>query len=83
MPKVPKWMANAMESLFSGSYHPVQVTAVDDLAGGLRKVRFEGNFSKSKKEFVAGNVIEFRISDTEFRHYTLWYYDREANGWPA
>ncbi len=78
MPKVPKWMANAMESLFSGSYHPVRVTAIEDLADGLRKVRFEGDFSKSKKEFIPGNVIEFRISDTEFRHYTPSYFDQRA-----
>ncbi|ODS86420.1 MAG: oxidoreductase [Cytophagaceae bacterium SCN 52-12] len=78
MPKVPKWMANAMESLFSGSYHPVQVTAVEDLASGLRKVCFEGDFSKSKKEFVAGNAIEFRINDTEFRHYTPSHFNQEA-----
>ena len=67
-----------MESLFSGSYHPVQVMMVEDLADGLRKVRFEGDFSKSKKEFIAGNVIEFRINDTEFRHYTPSYFNQET-----
>ncbi len=77
MPKVPKWMANAMESLFSGMYHPVQVTAVEYVADRLRKVRFEGDFSKSKKEFIPGNVIEFRISDTEFRHYTPSYFNQK------
>lgn len=66
-----------MESLFSGMYHPVQVTAVEDLANALRKVRFEGDFSKSKKAFVPGNVIEFRINDTEFRHYTPSLFDTE------
>ncbi|WP_437918010.1 siderophore-interacting protein [Sphingobacterium sp. LRF_L2] len=76
MPRVPKWMADAMQSLFSGMYHPAQITAVEDLAGQLRKIRFEGDFSKSKKQFVPGNVIEFRISDTEFRHYTPSYFDQ-------
>jgi len=75
MPKVPKWMANAMESLFTGSYHPVTVTKVDDLADGLRQVRWEGDFSKMSKPFIAGNVIEFRVSDTEFRHYTPSFLD--------
>lgn len=70
-------MANAMESLFSGSYHPVQVTSVESLADRLHKIRFEGDFSKSKKEFIPGNVIEFRISDTEFRHYTPSYFDQK------
>lgn len=74
MPKVPKWMANAMESLFSGSYHPVRISAADYLTPSLKRVRFEGDFSKLSKPFVAGNVIEFRISDTEFRHYTPSYF---------
>lgn len=75
MPKVPKWMANAMESLFSGSYHPVRVTAVDYRTDDLKNVRFEGNFSKLSKPFIAGNVIEFRVTDTEFRHYTPSFFD--------
>lgn len=78
MPKVPKWMANAMESLFSGMYHPVKVIAIEDLQPRLRKIRFEGDFANVKKEFIPGNVIEFRISDTEFRHYTPSYFNREA-----
>ncbi|MCD8538802.1 MAG: siderophore-interacting protein [Leadbetterella sp.] len=75
MPKVPKWMANAMESLFSGSYHPVHISAVDYLAPALKMVRFEGDFSKLSKPLIPGNVIEFRISDTEFRHYTPSYFN--------
>ena len=79
MPKLPKWMADAMQSLFSGMYHPVKVTEIKDIASRLRKVRFEGDFSKLKKEFVPGNVIEFRINDTEFRHYTPSYFNRKEN----
>ncbi len=75
MPKVPKWIANAMESLFSGSYHPVSVTAVDYLSSRMKKVMFEGDFSKLRKPFIAGNVIEFRVTDTEFRHYTPSFFD--------
>ncbi|MDR7129564.1 NADPH-dependent ferric siderophore reductase [Algoriphagus sp. 4150] len=78
MPKVPKWMADAMQSLFSGMYHPVQVTATEELEERLRRVRFEGDFSGSKRAFVPGNVIEFRVSDTEFRHYTPSYFDPKA-----
>ncbi|MFD2967280.1 siderophore-interacting protein [Sphingobacterium bambusae] len=77
MPKVPKWMADAMQSLFSGMYHPVRVTQIEDVAVGLRSVRFEGSFANMKKDFIPGNVIEFRISDTEFRHYTPSYFSRE------
>ncbi len=71
-------MANAMESLFSGMYHPVKVTAITYLSDSLKKVRFEGDFSALKKDFIPGNVIEFRVSDTEFRHYTPSHFDKEA-----
>lgn len=71
-------MANAMESLFSGSYHPVQITAVSYPADHLKKVRFEGDFSKLSKPFIAGNVIEFRVTDTEFRHYTPSFFDPDT-----
>lgn len=77
MPKVPKWMADGMEKLFSGSYHPVSITQVKDITESLRFVRFEGDFSRIKKEFVPGNIIEFRVNDTEFRHYTPASFDAE------
>lgn len=77
MPKVPKWMANAMESLFSGSYHPVHISKTDYLTPSFKKVTFEGDFSKLSRPFIAGNVIEFRINDTEFRHYTPSYFNSE------
>ncbi|SJN22610.1 Oxidoreductase FAD-binding domain protein [Sphingobacterium sp. JB170] len=68
-------MADAMESLFSGSYHPVTVTEVNYLEAELKHVRFEGDFSASKRKFRPGNVIEFRINETEFRHYTPSLFD--------
>lgn len=68
-------MANAMESLFSGSYHTVRLTRIQQLDKQLLGLRFEGNFTASKRIFVPGNVIEFRVSDTEFRHYTPSLFD--------
>lgn len=76
MPRVPKWMANAMEKLFRGSYHPVEVTKIKKIADKLNLVRFEGDFSKIKKDFIPGNIIEFRVSDTEFRHYTPSFFNK-------
>lgn len=76
MPKVPKWMANAMEKLFSGHYHPVTISKIEYLANELKKVTFEGDFSKVKKDFIAGNIIEFRVSDQDFRHYTPSKFDK-------
>src|SRR5690625_316011 len=75
MPKLPKWMASAMELIFSGMYHPVTVSSTEQITPKLQKVCFKGDFSKIKRPFKAGDQIEFRVSDTEFRHYTLAYVD--------
>lgn len=77
MPRVPQWMADAMEKFFSGSYHASRVTEIEYLVPELKYVRFEGDFSGLKTDFVAGNVIEIRVNETEFRHYTPSYFNRE------
>lgn len=64
-----------METLFSGFYRPVCVESTQILAPGLKKVRFTGDFSDSS--FVTGQVIEFRVNDTDFRHYTPCFFDKE------
>lgn len=75
MPSIPKWLADAMEKLSNGFYTTVTVSDIHYLAPALKLVRFEGNFSQL--EFMAGKVIEFRVSDTDFRHYTPAFFDRE------
>lgn len=77
MPRIPKWMANAMEKLFSGSYHPVSVSELKWLTKEVVEITFAGDFSKVRKPFIPGNVIEFRVSDTEFRHYTPSFFDEK------
>lgn len=69
MPRVPKWLGDAIESTFSSSYQSVSVSNVEYIDEQLKRVRFEGDLSV-KKEFIAGNVIEFRVNDTDYRHYT-------------
>ncbi|MEM8887332.1 MAG: siderophore-interacting protein [Bacteroidota bacterium] len=76
MPTVPKWLANGMEKVFSGMMNTVHVSETEYLDKHLKRVRFTGDLSSTK--FVPGKVIEFRISDTEFRHYTPSYFDKEA-----
>jgi NADPH-dependent ferric siderophore reductase len=76
MPKIPKWIGDTMEAVFNGMVHPVVVSSVDYIGEQLKKVVFEGDFRKIK--FAAGNVVEFRINDNEFRHYTLSGFDADA-----
>lgn len=73
MPSIPKWLGNTMEIVSSKYYHAVEVTAVEYLTGTLKKVRFEGDLTKTS--FTAGNVIEFRVNATDYRHYTPSVYD--------
>lgn len=70
MPRVPKWLGDVIESTFSGSYTSVVVSKTEYVHEQLKLIRFEGEFSTVKKEFIAGNVVEFRVNDTDYRHYT-------------
>lgn len=74
MPSIPKWIANGMEKVFSGMMNPVQVKKTQYLDNDLKWVQFSGDLSSTK--FIPGKVIEFRISDTDFRHYTPALYDK-------
>lgn len=69
MPKIPKWLGDTMEKVYKKMMHTVQVSEVEHLTPTLKKVTFKGDFKHV--EFNAGDVIEFRINDTDFRHYTL------------
>lgn len=75
MPKIPKWLGDTMETLFSAMIHPVSVEDVVMLDTTLSKVRFRGDFHKAR--FNPGNVVEFRINETDYRHYTPSVFDSE------
>lgn len=76
MPSVPKWLANTMEKVAPGSYHTVKVSSVKLLDEKLKWVRFEGDINDAS--FSASNVIEFRVNDTDYRHYTPSKYDSDG-----
>ncbi|MEM1137640.1 MAG: siderophore-interacting protein [Bacteroidota bacterium] len=75
MPTVPKWIANNLERVFRSQFHPVIVVETEYLDKQLKKVRFEGDLSNTS--FKPGNVIEFRVSETAFRHYTPSFFDKD------
>ncbi|MEL6639553.1 MAG: siderophore-interacting protein [Bacteroidota bacterium] len=76
MPTVPKWMANGMEKIFSGLMSDVLVTQTDYPAPRLKRIRFVGDLGD--RPFHPGQVIEFRVGDRDFRHYTPAHYDATA-----
>ncbi len=68
MPSIPKWLGDTMDVVFRHMYHPVVITDIHYLNEQLKRVRFEGDLSKTK--FTAGNVVEFRVTPNDYRHYT-------------
>ena len=67
---IPKWVSNT----FGSSMRPnVQVLEVHDLSSNIKKVRFHGDILKW--EFKIGYASVIRVSETEFRNYTIAYHD--------
>jgi NADPH-dependent ferric siderophore reductase len=73
MPELPAFLSKRMERWFA---RPARVGAVEDLAPGLRRVYFEGAALRGVK-YRPGQEVEFRVSETEFRHYTPALFDAE------
>ncbi len=76
MPTLPKWLANGLEKTFASMMHPVSVEAIEDIDQNLRRVVFSGDLSNCR--YTPGNVIEFRVSERDFRHYTPSVFDPSA-----
>lgn len=68
MPKVPKWAADAMESMFSGKFRKVVVSKVEYLNPCLKRIIFKGDLKNVN--FKIGQAIILRVDDTNFRNYT-------------
>lgn len=66
MPTVPKFLADFIEPRFSQT---VEVSEVTLLAPRFLRVCFRADCLK-QQNFTPGQVVEFRVSDTAFRHYT-------------
>ncbi|MFT3703044.1 MAG: siderophore-interacting protein [Agriterribacter sp.] len=77
MPSLQKWLGDTMNVVFSKMVHPVSVTKSEYLNERLKRVRFEGDLSGTK--FKSGNVVAFRVTPNDFRHYTPSYYN-ESKG---
>jgi NADPH-dependent ferric siderophore reductase len=75
MPRIPKWLGDTMETIFSRMIVPVRVTRVEYIYPQLKKIIMKGDFTKAK--YAPGNVIEFRVTDNDFRHYTISDFDTE------
>jgi NADPH-dependent ferric siderophore reductase len=75
MARVPEWVANAMESIFSGQIRKVVVSEITYENPYISKLTFKGSFENIK--FKAGQAISIRVNETNFRNYTPSYWDSE------
>lgn len=73
MPELPKLLADWFSAPFR---RPVEVRAVHSIAKDLIRVQFSGKSLVGVK-CRAGQEVEFRVSDTSFRHYTPSFFDAE------
>lgn len=69
----PKWIGNLLEGLVSPSLEAINIS---NISPSLKKIRFQGDISRMKFEIGYANVI--RVSETEFRNYTVAYHDTKA-----
>lgn len=75
MLKIPKWLGDTMEVMFASLMREVTVEKVWFAAPELKGVRFSGDLQKTS--FKPGDVIKCRVSETEFRNYTIAHFHQE------
>jgi hypothetical protein len=64
MARVPEWVANAMESIFSGQIRKVVVSEITYENPYIAKLTFKGSFENIK--FKAGQAISIRVTKPTF-----------------
>lgn len=78
MPTVPTWLADTMETVFSGRFHPTRVMETEYLHPNLKRVRF-GVLQPLGIAWVPGQQVEFRVSPSDYRHYTPYNWNAAGN----
>lgn len=69
---IPKWVSN----LFGSTMRPnVKVVETHYISPQIKQIRFQGEISKWNFQIGYASVV--RVSETEFRNYTVAYHDKE------
>lgn len=67
---IPKWVSN----LFGSTMRPnVKVAEIHCISPHIKKIRFQGDISKWNFQIGYASVV--RVSETEFRNYTVAFHD--------
>ncbi len=75
MPKVAKWLGDALETLMGSKMPSIKVISIDKINTHIKKIKFQGNISEM--DFQLGYAVAVRVSNTEYRNYTASYNDPE------
>lgn len=70
---IPKWIGNLFEGTLSSNVKVIQTTY---LSQQIKKIRFQGDLARMNIQIGYANVI--RVSETEFRNYTISHYDKKS-----
>jgi len=70
--RIPKWIGDWLESA-TGPL--VKVLEIHYITPSIKKITFQGNISKM--DFIIGGASVIRVSETEYRNYTVAYHDIE------
>lgn len=76
MPRVPKWMGDAIENLMASKFLPVTVTQVEYLSPEVKRVCFAGDLSRI--DCFPGYAVSFRVSALDHRDYTPVVFTKET-----
>lgn len=75
MPRVAKWLGDAMESLMPSKLPWMKVLETNYISPNIKRIRFKGDLSGMN--FQPGYAVLIRVNDTEFRNYTASFNDSE------
>ena len=73
MPSAPKWLFDVVERLLLPKVPLMEVSIIEYLSPSIKRLRFKGTFNSL--HFEVGSYLDFRVSDTEARRYTVSYLD--------
>ncbi|MRG48014.1 hypothetical protein GFS24_23035 [Chitinophaga sp. SYP-B3965] len=68
MPRMPKWMGDAVENLMASKFLTVTVTHVEYLSREVKRVCFAGDLSRA--DCFPGYAVSFRVSALDHKDYT-------------
>ncbi|ANI89757.1 oxidoreductase [Arachidicoccus ginsenosidimutans] len=75
MPRAPKWLFDTVD-LLTTKLPDVTVDETVFLSPSVKKIRMSGVFDKVK--LTVGAYIDFRVTETEVRRYTVSNFDKET-----